>query len=145
MGQHGDHRRDVSEPRWSRKVKARAPCVDASSGQQVCAVFRAFRWRAGRTALVLFVLFSMSCGLIETHYFKDRVNEVTQERVARRYGPPHTVQPLQTGGETWVYYDRGSATASYAGYAESKYCRAYSLTFDKEGVLRDWNEQTCQN
>ncbi len=101
--------------------------------------------RAGRAALVLLVLVATSCGLIETQYFKDRVNEVTQERVARRYGPPHKAEPLQNGGETWIYYDRGSATASYAGYAESKYCRTYILSFDKEGVLRDWNEQTCRN
>ena len=104
-----------------------------------------WHWRAGRAALVLLVLVATSCGLIETHYFKDRVNEVTQERVARRYGSPHKVEPLQNGGEMWIYYDRGSATTSYAGYAESRYCRAYILSFDKEGVLRDWSEQICHN
>ncbi len=106
---------------------------------------RSLRGRMSHTVLILLVFVAMSCGLIETQYFKDRVNEVSQERVARRYGPPHKAEPLQNGGEMWIYYDRGSATASYAGYAESKYCRAYLLSFDKEGVLRDWNEQTCRN
>ncbi len=105
---------------------------------------RVLKERARHAFLVLLMLVTISCGL-ETHYFKDRVNEVSQERVARRYGPPHKVESLQNGGETWIYYDRGSATASYAGYAESKYCRAYLLSFDKEGVLRDWNEQICRN
>jgi hypothetical protein len=98
-----------------------------------------------QAALLLLALVAASCGMIETHYFKDRVNEVGQDRVVRRYGPPHKVESLQTGGEMWIYYDRGSGTASYAGYAESKYCRAYLLSFDKEGVLRGWNEETCRN
>lgn len=98
-----------------------------------------------QASLLLLALVTVSCGMIETQYFKDRVNEVSQDRVVRRYGPPHDVEPFENGGETWIYYDRGSATASYAGYAESKYCRAYLLSFDKEGVLRDWSEQICRN
>jgi hypothetical protein len=101
--------------------------------------------KTARVFLLLLALIAESCGMIETQYFKDRVNEISQERVARRYGPPHKAEPLQNGGEAWTYYDRGSGTASYAGYAESKYCRVYVLSFDKEGVLRDWSEQTCRN
>ncbi len=106
---------------------------------------RVFDRCSARAALALLMLGVVSCGMIETQYFKNRVNEVAQDRVVRRYGPPHDVELLENGGETWIYYDRGSATASYAGYAESKYCRAYLLSFDKEGVLRDWKEQTCRN
>jgi len=94
--------------------------------------------------LVLFGLVMLSCGLVETNYFRDQVGQATQEQVAGRYGSPHEVTPLQGGGETWTYYDRGSATAGYSGYASSTYCRAHILSFDRQGVLRAWNEQRCR-
>lgn len=94
--------------------------------------------------LVLFGVVILSCGLVEMNYFRDRVGQVTQEQVAGRYGSPHEVTPLQGDGETWTYYDRGSATAGYSGYAGSTYCRAYTLSFDQQGVLRAWNEQRCR-
>ena len=95
--------------------------------------------------LTLLLFGAVSCDLGGGPYFQDKVNEVTQEKVAKRYGSPHQTEPLQTGGEAWTYYDRGSGTASYTGYATSTFCRAYVLTFDKEGVLRDWTQQECHN
>lgn len=95
--------------------------------------------------LTLLLLGPVSCDLRGGAYFQDKVNEATQEKVAKRYGYPHKTEALQNGGEVWTYYDRGSGTASYTGYATSTYCRAYVLTFDKEGVLRDWAQQQCRN
>jgi len=101
--------------------------------------------RACRVVLTLLLFGNVSCDLHEAAYFQDRVNEVTQEKVAKRYGSPHKTEVLQNGGEAWTYYDRGSGTASYTGHATSTFCRAYVLTFDKEGVLRDWTQQQCRN
>lgn len=95
--------------------------------------------------LLTLLLGPVSCDLRGGAYFQDKVNEATQEKVAKRYGYPHKTEALQNGGEVWTYYDRGSGTASYTGYATSTYCRAYVLTFDKEGVLRDWAQQQCRN
>jgi hypothetical protein len=80
---------------------------------------------------------------METEHFRDHVDEATQVKVADRYGAPHRLQRLADGQEVWTYFERGSATASYSGYATGGKCRAYVLTFDQQGVLRGWNEDHC--
>ncbi len=95
-------------------------------------------------SLLLFGVMLLACGLMETGYFRDHVDQATQEQVGQRYGTPHEVAPRQGGGEVWTYYDRGSATAGYAGSARTTYCRAYILSFDQQGVLRAWNEERCR-
>ena len=85
-----------------------------------------------------------ACSEIETQYFKDRVNEATAERVAKRYGSPHKVEERQGHQTVWTYFDRGSANSGYTGTARSTFCRAYVLTFDREGVLRDWQQLDCR-
>ena len=86
-----------------------------------------------------------ACSEFETQYFKDRVNEATAERVAKRYGPPHKVEQREGYQTIWTYFERGSATSSYAGTARSSFCRVYVLTFDREGILRDWQQLDCRN
>jgi hypothetical protein len=71
------------------------------------------------------------------------VNEVTQEMVGKRHGKPHKIQSVADGGETWTYFERGSGTAGFSGQARGGGCRAYVLTFDKEMILRDWQQQPC--
>jgi len=99
----------------------------------------------GLSGFLLAALCWASWGCSETAYFQGKVNEATQDAVAKRYGAPHTIEELDNGGSVWTYYDRGSATASYSGYSTSTFCRAYVLSFDKEGILRDWKQQTCHN
>ncbi len=104
--------------------------------------------RSMRTGLCGFMLVALSwasCGYFETGYFQTKVNQATQEAVAKRYGAPDKTEMSPDGGSVWIYYDRGSATASYSGYSMNKFCRAYVLTFDKEGTLRDWAQQDCRN
>jgi len=84
-----------------------------------------------------------ACSEIETNYFKDRINEATVERVAKRYGSPHKVEERLDHHVVWTYFDRGSANSGYAGTARSSFCRAYVLIFDREGILRDWQQQDC--
>lgn len=85
------------------------------------------------------------CSEYETQYFKNNVNEATADRVAKRYGSPHKLVRNEEGGMVWTYFDRGSGTSSYAGYATSRYCRAYVLTFDRDEILRDWKQEECRN
>lgn len=85
----------------------------------------------------------IACSDIGSNYFQQDVNEATQDAVARRYGMPHQVDHQQDGRSAWVYFKRGSATSSFTGSATSTYCRAYVLTFDKQGVLREWREDDC--
>ena len=98
-----------------------------------------------RSRYVLLIGFAVlsACGLLETGYFQTQVGQVTQDAVARRYGEPHKVGRLPEGRTVWTYFDRGSSTAGYTGYASRGPCNAYLLTFDQEGVLRDWQQQDC--
>lgn len=54
--------------------------------------------RACRVMLTLLLFGNVSCDLREAAYFQDRVNEVTQEKVAKRYGYLHKTEVLQDGG-----------------------------------------------
>jgi hypothetical protein len=86
-----------------------------------------------------------SCGYFtEGKYFQSRVDEATQQMVDHRYGRPHKIRSEQDGGETWTYYERGSATASFAGRARDSFCRAYQLTFDRQGILKVWKQEHCR-
>lgn len=84
-----------------------------------------------------------ACSELETGYFRSKVGQVSQNLVANRYGPPYKVDKLQTGGSVWTYFERGSSTVGYTGRAGSHKCKAYLLTFDQSGVLRDWKQQDC--
>ena len=97
------------------------------------------------TVLVFVGIMFLSCGLVGPPYFKDRLNQVTQQDVESRYGPPHARDPFRNGGEAWTYFERGSATAGFVGTARNTYCRAYVLGFDARGVMRSWTEQRCKN
>ena len=94
-------------------------------------------------------LFSVACATLsacsefETAYFQNKVNQVTQNVVAGRYGMPHKEERLPSGGSVWTYFDRGSSTGTYGGVASPEPCKAYLLTFDQDGVLRDWQQRTC--
>lgn len=93
--------------------------------------------------LLLGLLVLAACGA-GSKYFQDGVNEATQEMVGKRYGAPHKGQSSADGGETWTYFERGSGTAGFSGQVRGGGCRAYVLTFDKQKILRDWQQQPCQ-
>jgi hypothetical protein len=85
----------------------------------------------------------LACSQLETGYFQHKVNQVTQDIVANRYGAPHKVDKVPEGGSVWTYFDRGSSTTGYGGYASRSGCKAYVLIFDQAEVLRDWKQQDC--
>lgn len=96
-------------------------------------------------AWVLVTMTMQSCETLETRYFQDKINAATQEMVYHRYGAPHKMESLENGGSRWTYFERGSATASYSGYATGTFCKAYVLMFDKQEILREWQLQHCSN
>lgn len=97
----------------------------------------------GTRALFVALGTLLACSEFGAVYFQDGVNKVNQDNVAKRYGAPHKLEKLQDGRIVWTYFDRGSGTSGYSGYARSSYCRAYILTFDQNEVLRDWQQQDC--
>ena len=78
-------------------------------------------------------------------YFQDAVNQATQDMVGKRYGAPHKTQVTSEGGEIWTYFERGSGTAGFGGQVRGGSCRAYVLAFDKQKLLRHWDQQRCQD
>lgn len=93
---------------------------------------------------VILLGMSMACSEIESQYFKNGVNVSTAEQVASRYGTPHKLRRIDGGGMVWSYFDRGSGTGSFTGYAKSSYCQMYILTFDKDDILRNWEQNKCE-
>jgi hypothetical protein len=89
------------------------------------------RWLslAGLTVMTLGLV---ACESEHAHYFHRHVNHVSQDAVARRWGPPHRVHELSNGDVVWAY-ESGSRS----------HCTAHVLRFDRAQVLRDWNERKC--
>jgi hypothetical protein len=82
--------------------------------------------------LALLMLGLVACESEQAHYFKNRVNHMSQDAVVRRFGPPHRAHELTTGRTVWAYESRDRVD-----------CTVYILRFDRAQVLRDWNERTC--
>jgi len=102
-----------------------------------------WRWEGTLAGIVVGLLVLSACSG-SSKYFHDAVHEATQEMVGKRYGSPHKTQAAADGGEIWTYFERGSGTAGFGGQVRGGGCRAYVLTFDKQTVLRGWEQQPCQ-
>ncbi|MEK7760990.1 MAG: hypothetical protein AAB433_05385, partial [Nitrospirota bacterium] len=59
-----------------------------------------------RSCLVLVLIFCGACGEFETGYFQSKVNQVTQDEVAKRYGMPHKQEKQPDGHSLWTYFVR---------------------------------------
>ncbi len=96
--------------------------------------------------LVVLLVYSaaVSCSHLGSPYFRDKINDVTQERVLERHGVPHDQRSLANGGAVWTYYERSRASTGDASPASADSCRAYVLTFDAQNVLREWKQETCR-
>ncbi len=92
---------------------------------------------------IIVLLSATACGTLETGYFESKVNSATHQQVVNRYGPPHKVDNPAPDRERWTYFDRGSGMSGYSGYGRVNPCSEYHLTFDRDGVLRDWERLTC--
>ncbi len=96
-----------------------------------------------RYLLIVGVGLLCACTGCESQVFRDQVDEATQEKVAGSLGAPHTVDTLPDGRSVWTYFERGSSTSGYGGFMGASPCTAYVLTFDQDGVLREWKQEDC--
>jgi hypothetical protein len=92
------------------------------------AVKRLVAW----VGLVVLTLGLVACESERERYFRKHVNQISQDAVARRFGPPHRAQELRDGGTVWSYE-----------YRDRSDCTIYILRFDQMQVLRDWKEEEC--
>jgi hypothetical protein len=84
------------------------------------------------TVAGMILLGLVACASEQERYLKQHVNEVSQDAVAKRFGPPTHTQELTTGESVWSYETRDGSD-----------CQTYILTFDRTKVLRAWKEQKC--
>lgn len=102
-------------------------------------------YRIAFVSLLAIVVALTGCGELEGRYYQGGVNQATEESVAKHYGAPHSHERMPDGRSIWTYYDRGSGTSGYSGFARASYCQAYILTFDQNEILRDWRQRDCSS
>jgi hypothetical protein len=74
----------------------------------------------GLAGLALLTLALVACENQQERYFRRNVNRVSQDAVAKQFGPPHRAQELTTGETVWAYESRQKSD-----------CTAYILRFDR--------------
>ena len=92
----------------------------------------AVKWFIRLTGLAFLSLALVACEGQQERYFRRNVNRVSQDAVAKQFGPPNRAQELTTGETVWAYESRVRSD-----------CTAYILRFDETKVLRDWKERKC--
>lgn len=99
-------------------------------------------------------------------YFSSGLDQLTQDKVLDRFGPPHTAKNSVLGGDSlWTYrislgendLDRWSLTfltelsqsmGALIGKPNEQpkptlYCYQYTLTFNEAHILKDWKRDEC--
>ncbi len=121
------------------------------------------------TVVILFLTGGMlACGgPWRDGYFKKGVDRLTQDEVTEKFGPPHTAKtPVLGGNSVWTYRvpisdrelasvslshlsDTAKEAAALMGKASEQgpkamlYCYRYTLTFNEQKVLKQWNREEC--
>ncbi|WP_447598736.1 hypothetical protein [Nitrospira sp. Nam80] len=92
------------------------------------------------------LLITLGCALFhskETMYLRSAMNQATQEQVRQHLGQPHLMSMTNTGEPVWIYEVRDIEPMSQSSWSTlGSWCDEYTLRFDKEGILRDWQHQS---
>ena len=124
-----------------------------------------------RIVVLSFFVLLASCSVQATPatFLAENVNKIGQEEVIKAWGPPESTKELSDGGAMWLYkYARKGTLPRVAisptspspyggGYAGGfarpnqpelipgtpDICRHFTLTFDRSGILREYNEVDC--
>jgi hypothetical protein len=99
-----------------------------------------------RTLLVGLFLLGVGCTVFvakETLYLESAKDRATQEEVQKQLGKPKLVASTKDGAPIWVYhvYYEDPGPANKWG-AAGTWCDEYVLTFDKQGILRNWTHKS---
>ncbi len=99
-----------------------------------------------RIALVMLALLGIGCALFvpkETIYLESAQDRATQEEVRQRLGPPHLMASTKAGEPVWVYQVLQTEMSNQNSWgAPGTWCDEYVLTFDKQGILRNWTHKS---
>ncbi|MDF0644653.1 MAG: hypothetical protein P0111_11515 [Nitrospira sp.] len=79
----------------------------------------------------------------ETRYLKAAKDHATQEQVHTRLGEPKYTATTEDGKPIWVYQVMWVDTGVNNQWGTpGAWCDEYVLTFDKQGILRDWTHKS---
>jgi hypothetical protein len=99
-----------------------------------------------KAALVGMVVFGIACSAFiakETLYLESAQDRATQEEVQQKLGKPYQVAASKTGNPIWVYHVYYEDPGPYNPWGTAgTWCDEYVLTFDKEGILRNWTHKS---
>ncbi|MGH7233571.1 MAG: hypothetical protein ACREJU_19755 [Nitrospiraceae bacterium] len=97
-------------------------------------------------AFVSVLLLPMGCALFlpdETRYLQSAQNRATQEEVRQRLGSPEFTTSTMAGTPIWVYQVYEIAPGGLDTWStRGSWCDEYVLTFDRQGILRQWTHQS---
>ena len=92
------------------------------------------------------LLFTLGCAFVllkETMYLRGATNHATQKQVREHVGKPRLVSATNSGEPVWVYEVRDIEPMSQSSWSTlGSWCDEYTLRFDKEGILRDWDHRS---
>nr|MBI3612258.1 hypothetical protein [Nitrospirota bacterium] len=79
----------------------------------------------------------------ETVYLESAKDRATQEDVRKRMGEPKIKASTPAGEPIWVYQVMWQDPSNQNSWgAPGTWCDEYVLTFDKQGVLRNWTHKS---
>ncbi len=99
-----------------------------------------------RVGLVGLVLLGAGCALFvakETLYLESAQGRATQNEVLRELGAPRLKADTPAGEPVWVYEVRHAEAGSQNSWSSfGSWCDEYVLTFDRQGILRNWTHKS---
>jgi len=79
----------------------------------------------------------------ESRYLRAAKDHATQEQVHTRLGEPKYTATTEDGEPIWVYQVTWVDTGVNNQWGTpGAWCDEYVLTFDKQGILRDWTHKS---
>jgi hypothetical protein len=91
------------------------------------------------------MLLTAGCAFLEgkeTVYLESAQDRATQEDISRKMGQPKYKATTATGLPIWVYQIYTEEPGAQNKWGTSgTWCDEYVLTFDKQGILRNWTHK----
>ncbi|MFM8550758.1 MAG: hypothetical protein ACKOCD_00320 [Nitrospiraceae bacterium] len=79
----------------------------------------------------------------ETRYLESAQDRATQEEVHQKLGEPKFKATAASGEPIWVYQIMWQDPSNQNSWgAPGTWCDEYVLTFDKQGILRNWTHKS---
>ncbi len=99
-----------------------------------------------KAALVGLVLAETGCALFvakETLYLKSAQDRASQAEIREHLGTPYLVSRSKAGDTIWIYQIRAAEEGGNNDWSVTgSWCDEYVLTFDQQGILRNWTHKS---